>query len=264
MHLGHSQGWITSMVFNSHSVTAAGEEFLTSPVPFLFLVSHTSLFKLVPLLQPTQLPVFSSPGTRKCTSYQPWQSFSPHKRTGMISRVQKTTSIHENSNQLPLDILDLHRTSIRFPTTASTMNTFCSMTSRLARTNSKQHVKWPLQWMEMKRRCTTGLRHVVVFSNVQLKIASIQYQPRPCPNDAEQLLELVKECPVEFVYVWQADEGDKRQWLSGIVWTGDLKSSNLHNHPPQRSNKSTVKSSARYPACFGIRSNSKDTWSHYW
>ena len=54
---------------------------------------------------------------------------------------------------------------------------------------------------------------------------------RPCPYHAEQQLELVKECPVEFVYVWPADVGDKRRWLSGIVRTGDLKSSNLHNHP---------------------------------
>ena len=53
---------------------------------------------------------------------------------------------------------------------------------------------------------------------------------RPCPNHAEQQLEVVKECPVEFVYVGPADEGDKRQWLSGIIRTGDLKSSNLHNH----------------------------------
>ena len=30
---------------------------------------------------------------------------------------------------------------------------------------------------------------------------------RPCPKHAEQQLELVKECPVEFVYMWPADEG---------------------------------------------------------
>ena len=54
---------------------------------------------------------------------------------------------------------------------------------------------------------------------------------RPCPHHSEQQLELAKECSVESVYVWPADENDKWRCLSVIVRTGDLKSSNLHNHP---------------------------------
>lgn len=53
---------------------------------------------------------------------------------------------------------------------------------------------------------------------------------RPCPNHAEQQLELV-ERPVKFVCVWPADESDKWRWLSGIIRTGYLNTSNLYNHP---------------------------------
>ena len=42
MHLGHGQVWITSMVFNSYSVTAAGEELLTSHKPVKACTSATT------------------------------------------------------------------------------------------------------------------------------------------------------------------------------------------------------------------------------
>jgi len=62
-----------------------------------------------------------------------------------------------------------------------------------------------------------------------LYVAAIS-QSCACPEHTEAELVVSKDCPVEFVYVWPEDSKDKRQWLSGVVRVGNLKSRNLHSH----------------------------------
>lgn len=39
------------------------------------------------------------------------------------------------------------------------------------------------------------------------------------------------ECPVVFFYIRPKDEQDNRRWLTGLVTTGNLQASDLHDHP---------------------------------
>jgi len=52
-----------------------------------------------------------------------------------------------------------------------------------------------------------------------------------CSQHPNSELEHSEECPVEFFYICPEDGQDNRRWLTGLVRTGNLQASNLHNHP---------------------------------
>ena len=72
-----------------------------------------------------------------------------------------------------------------------------------------------------------GVKHCSV-KGCFYTVSSREY--RPCPEHSKSTLNIVKDCPVEFIYVWPVDNKDKRRWLSGLVRTGNLASTNFHNH----------------------------------
>jgi hypothetical protein len=57
-----------------------------------------------------------------------------------------------------------------------------------------------------------------------------------------QLLNSLKRnCPVEFVYIFPADQDDHQRWIGGIIRSNDILSDiNLHNHPVKHSFKSQI------------------------
>ena len=75
-----------------------------------------------------------------------------------------------------------------------------------------------------------GCSHIVPTSSV-----------KPCSIHPNAALERSGDCPVDFVYIWPADQSDNRRWLSGIIRCGDMHSSDLHNHPHHKESKIPVK-----------------------
>ena len=134
-----SQGQILSMMCNSYSVAEDGNELLTSPTP-------------VPLPCESHKPI------QACTSAIADMVINikltrKRKGTHLLPTLTKLLSSRENwydikntedyqypgrfKSALPRSL----RSSPHFPSTARTMNTFCSATFRLERANSELHVK---------------------------------------------------------------------------------------------------------------------------
>ena len=58
------------------------------------------------------------------------------------------------------------------------------------------------------------------------------YRKNNCKHHPTAELVEVRNCPVEFVYIFPADLDDHRRWIGGIIRSKDVPSHmNLHNHP---------------------------------
>ena len=83
------------------------------------------------------------------------------------------------------------------------------------------------------KRCamyTDGCSYVVPTNEIKV-----------CNQHPDSKLVRSGECPVEFFYVWPEDAEDKRRWLTGLVRTGSMHESDLHNHPHHKEKKIPVK-----------------------
>lgn len=235
MHLGHGQGRITSMVFNSYSVTAAGEELLTSPTQVLLpcephrpvqarttaTANSTTSIKQIRKskgnhLLPTLTKLLSSRENwydiKNTEDYQYPGKFkaAPPQRLGFAQDITTFSFYSKDDEHFLFNDIQIGKGKLRAARKVTT-----------AVDGIEEELYYRIAPCGGVKRCPVKECTYTVSTK----------EHRSCPNHAEQKLELVNECPVEFVYVWPADEGDKRRWLSGIVRTGDLKSSNLHNHP---------------------------------
>ena len=64
---------------------------------------------------------------------------------------------------------------------------------------------------------------------------------KPCSRHPDAALERSGDCPVDFFYIWPANENDNRKWITGIIRCGDMQASDLHNHPHHKELKIPVK-----------------------
>lgn len=235
MRLGHGHGRISSMVFNSYSVAEAGNELLISPIPVpLPCKSH----KLIQARTPTTADMSTNIKLTRKT-----------KGTHLLPTLTKLLSSHENwfdiknteDYQYPGKFKSAPPQRLGFAQDITTLPFYIKDDEHFL-FNNIQIGKGKLRAARKVTISVDGkeenLYHRIAPCGgvKQCPVEGCPYtvstkEHRPCPNHADQQLESMKECPVEFVYVWPADDGDKRRWLSGIIQTGDLKSSNLHNLP---------------------------------
>ncbi len=62
--------------------------------------------------------------------------------------------------------------------------------------------------------CGGGVKYCSV-KGCSYTVSSREYRPCPVSDHSKNTLNVVKDCPVEFVYVWPVDNKDERRWLSG-------------------------------------------------
>ena len=78
---------------------------------------------------------------------------------------------------------------------------------------------------------TEGCSHVVSTREIK----------NQCLSHPEAKLVRSGDCPVEFIYIWPDDESDTRRWITGIKRGSQNEENNLHNHPCHQATKWTKK-----------------------
>ena len=242
MKLGHCERRITNMVFNSFTVSSTGEELLVSSVPVNLPYDPNS--KPIQACQSAAADVTASvKATRKS------------RGTHLLPTLARLLSTRDN--WYDIKNVEDYQYPGKFESSSPHRLGFAQDITLLPfYTNNDEHFLFnDIQIGKGKSRAArkvaievNGIQEELYYriapcAGVKIcPVVDCNYivstkEHRPCPkhSDSEQpQLELAKECPVEFVYVWPADKEDKRRWLSGIVRTGNMVSSNLHNHPLNR------------------------------
>lgn len=233
MQFGRCEGRITNMVFNSYTVSIAGEELLTSSIP-VYLPNEPH-----------------KPVNQDCTSVSAVNVKSTRKSKGSHLLPTLTRLLSSSENWYDINDAEDYQYPGKFKSAPPRRLGFAQDITLLPfYTKDDEHFLFnDIQIGKGKFRAPRKVAFTVDGNKEELyyrivPCAGVRKCPvedcnytistrehRPCPDHADQKLELAKECPVEFVYVWPADEVDKRRWLTGIVRTGDLASNNLHNHP---------------------------------
>ena len=238
MHIGYGQGRITSMAYNTYTTTAAFDDFLQSPtttiLPFDYHLPHSkSVF------------IKNDGGREKRKTTQVRQSKGVHMLpilTRLLSSREFWYEIRELQDyQYPgtFNAPDPQRlgyapniTELKFYTKDDEHFLF----------NDIQFGKGQLRQPRKVSLMVDGKREDVFYRIAPC--GGVKHCPvedcsyvvstrdrRACPQHADSALSVVKECSVEFVYVWPVNGSDSRRWLSGITRTGDLSPANLHSHP---------------------------------
>jgi len=243
MQIGHGEGRISSLVFNSYTLSKDGEQFLQSPtsleLPVIEGHSTSSSFESVrsethdevriqgsdKVTQTRQskgvhlLPVL----TTLLSSRTNWYDIESEEhyqypgvfhveypqRLGYVSDIAALSFYTQNDDHFLFNDIQLSKGKLRAPRTVKAYVD-----------GREEFLNYRFAPCRGVKRCSVeDCSYVIPFS-----------ERRSCPSHPEAVLLATEECPVEFVYVWPADSKDNRRWLSGIVRVGDLKSNNLHNH----------------------------------
>lgn len=236
MLLGHGQGRIKSVVFNTYKLSKKGEDFLISPISVTLPVITDSHASLVPL--PTKDGASTSVKlTRKSkgvhllptlkqllSSKEKWFEI---KHTEDYHYPGKFTSPYPQRLGYSQDI-----TGLPFYVKEDQDFLFNDIQMSKGKPRAPRKVKFSVDGKEEE----LFYRLAPCSSNKQCCVEDCSYaipirENKSCPDHPDANLIVKKECPVEFVYVWPENKDDKRRWISGITRTGDLRSNNLHNHP---------------------------------
>ena len=234
MQLGHGEGRISNMVFNSYVLTEAGEQHLQSPTLLMLpTIDHHSTSTI-------QVETKEANESMKQTRQSKGTHLLPVLTKLLCSSANWYNIESPEDYQYPGIFRVAYPQRLGYASDISALPFY---------TQKDEHFLFnDIQISKGKLRAPRKVKFVVdgkeEFLNYRIapcggiKCCSVEdchytisiSEHRSCPDHAGAEVIVSKECPVEFVYVWPANSEDKRRWISGIIRVGDLKSDNLHNH----------------------------------
>ena len=244
MQIGRGHCRVSAMVFNTFRLTPAGREHLQSPILVELPASTTT-----EPLQPGSPSVSTSKAklTRKS------------KGTNLLPALRRLLTSHEHWFEITESSDYQYPGTFRFPH-PQRLGFSPDITKLPLYSSADEHFLFTdIQIGKGKPREPRLVSFIVDGKDEQLyyRIApcggvklcpvtdcsytSSTREHRACPSHPTTKLSHSADCPVEFVYVWPANPADKRRWLTGLLRTGELAASNLHNHPLHGATKITMK-----------------------
>ena len=233
MQLGFGYGRIKNMIFNSYSLTEAGQKYAVE--------SHSvELPKLRSNMKSAQVQTDSSPDATKHTR-------GTHLLPELLSSKDNWYIIEQNEDyhfpgkfRLPYP----HRlgfvpdiTTLSFYVKDDEHFLFNDIQIGKGKSRAARKVLLLVDGKEEElyyRIAPCGGAKYCPIEGCSFTISTREH--RGCPDHPDSHLTL-QECQVEFVYVWPEKDEDKRRWLSGILRRGTMEADNLHNHPLHGSTK---------------------------
>ena len=235
MTLGKGHNLLGEMVFNSFTITPAGEAFLTNPTA-------------------VQLPSIR-PTSNRLTSSQLKEGEEKRKRQGRGSHALPVIRSLMASSDQWFSIAsenDYHYPGV-FTVPYPQRMAYCSDISTLAHydPSNKHFLFTDIQFGKGKARAAQKVKMSVdgKDEDVWYRIVpcgGVKYcgkheegctyitstrENRHCPQHPDVKLIRSNECTVEFAYLWPVEENDTRRWITGFRRSGTNEESNLHNHP---------------------------------
>ena len=250
MRIGRGTGRMTSMVFNTFSLSKQGEEFLKSPSCVeLLLVTDTNpptCSAGSDLTAPSTSTAVNSSGKAKQSRSTKGMHLLPilHK---LLATRTFWYDITSNSDHHFPGVFEAE-----FPQRLGHCSDITNLSSY---TSSDEHFLLDIQLGKLKPRTARKITFDVDGTQEELwyRIAPCagvkvcksggcsfvtSTRELKCPSHPDQpLCNVGRDCSVEFVYVWPTDSDDNRRWLSGLTRTGNLQGANLHDHPLHQASK---------------------------
>lgn len=227
------KGRITSMVYNTHTLTEAGENLLVSPLavslPKLEISGPTHTSNVLNKETPAA-------ATKKLTRKSKGTHLLP-MLTKLLSSSENWYNIQDPEDyQYPGKFQHDYPQRLGFAADITTLPFYTDEDEHFLFNDiqiGKGKPRQPRKVMfNMDGTKEELFYRIAPCGGIKQGLHScFSREHQPCPHHAEAQLKTSRECPVEFVYVWSVNNKDKRRWLSGIIRTGDLEQSILHNHP---------------------------------
>ena len=240
MHLGHGDGRMTSMVFNTFTLSVAGEQFLESPLSMELPSVSSVAIKPASTYTAALTPSTSSAKQAKQSRSSKGMHLLPVLRRLLSSRTFWYSITSPTDHHFPgvfqtefpqrLGHCD-DITKLSFYTSIDEYFLFSDIQLRKGKPRNARKVTFDVNGTqeEMWYRIAPCAGAKICTADCSFVTSTRELK---CPLHPNQpLCNVGGDCSVEFVYVWPDDHDDKRHWLSGLSRTGDLHASNLHNHP---------------------------------
>lgn len=246
MKLGKGHNLLGQMVFNSFTLSEAGNAFLESPHPLTLPVLDSNRGRLV---VPTE-PGKDEKPRRKGKGCQAIEGI----RLLMSCREKWFTIASKEDYQFPgifrspyprrlgycPDITALPEYKCTTPNFLFEDIMFGKGKARNPQTTTmvvdgqEEQIHYrivPCAGVKLCSHHTEGCSHVVSTREIK----------NQCHIHPEAKLVRSGDCPVEFIYIWPDDKSDTRRWLTGIKRGSENEENNVHNHPCHQATKWTKK-----------------------
>lgn len=246
MSLGHGHGRLTTIVFNTYSVSNAGQQFLDSEsLPSVALPPVVGSSTSTPITKDDAQPNTKLLRKTKGTHLLPIL-------TKLLASSENWYDIKEQDDyQYPGKFSEDNPRRLGYASDISSLP-FYTREDEHFLFNDIQVSKGKLRAPRMITTIVDGKEEEVNYRIAPcggVKCCPVEgcsycvpnWKHQPCPQHSEASLVSSGECPVEFVYVWPTHSEDKRRWLSGIVRRDYMKASNLHSHPLHAPTKVPIK-----------------------